>query len=338
MGDKIVDVSIIIVNWNTKELLSNCLCSIIDRTEDLKYEIIVVDNASTDGSSEMIRDRFPFVNLIESKKNLGFANGNNSALAEVHGKYVLYLNPDTELKTNAIYGTANFLDTHLEYGAAGCKILNPDGSIQFTCARTFPSPFRQFCFLAMLNRLFPKSRFFSTVEMTYWDHSNSREIDCLSGAFMMVRKTLVDELHGFDEHLFMYAEDVDLCFRIKCNKKKIYYLGTEEIYHFEGAGTRKNTNPNFSSLLQRESNYYFMRKHYGSAVGRRFKIAAFIGAIIRLCALIILMPYLLIIYRNENKKIINIIDKYYNILNWSVGRRSLKVPLSLRETPIADNK
>src|SRR3972149_4921562 len=118
MSYKMVDVSIIIVNWNTKELLANCIRSIIERTEAGKYEIIVVDNASTDGSAEMMRDRFPYINLIESKKNLGFAKGNNRALAEVGGKYVLYLNPDTELKTNAIYGVANFLDTYSEYGAA----------------------------------------------------------------------------------------------------------------------------------------------------------------------------------------------------------------------------
>ena len=327
MSDKMVDVSIIIVNWNTKELLANCIRSIIERREVLKYEIIVVDNASTDGSIEMIRDQFPYVNLIESKKNLGFARGNNRALAEVNGRYVLYLNPDTELKTNAISGVANFLDTYSEYGAAGCKILNPDGSIQLTCARTFPSPFRQFCFLAMLNRLFPKSRFFSTVEMAYWDHSDSREIDCLSGAFMMVRKSLADELRGFDENLFMYAEDVDLCFRIKSKGKKIYYLATEEIYHFEGAGTRKNPNPNFSSIMQMGSNYYFIRKHYGPAAGYRFKIAIFIGSMIRLGMLVLLAPYLLVFSSNRNYDIKSKMDKYYDILLWSVGRRNLKLPL-----------
>jgi GT2 family glycosyltransferase len=327
MSDKNVDVSIIIVNWNTKELLADCIRSIIERTENLKYKIIVVENNSIDGSAEMIRSQFPYVNLIESKMNLGFAKGNNRALAEVLGKYILYMNPDTELKTNAIYGIANFLDTYLEYGAAGCKILNSDGSIQFTCARTFPSPFRQFCSLSMLNRLFPQSEFFSTVEMTYWDHSNSREIDCLSGAFMMVRKTLVDKLHGFDENLFMYAEDVDLCFRIKRMGGKIYYLAKEEIYHFEGSGTRKNPNPNFSSLFQKESNYYFIQKHFGTAVGCRFKIATFIGSLARLVMLVLLIPYLLICSSNCNFDINRAINKYYNILLWSVGSRNLKVPL-----------
>jgi O-antigen biosynthesis protein len=325
MKQEIVDVSILIVNWNTGELLSNCIHSIADRTHGVNYEIIVVDNASTDGSAEMVRDRFPSAKLVESKENLGFVRGNNRALEEARGKYVLYLNPDTELKTNAVYGVASFLDANGEYGAAGCKILNADGSVQFTCARTFPSPFKQFCLLTLLNRLFPESRFFSTVEMTYWDHSDSREIDCLSGAFMMVRKSLIDELQGFDENLFMYAEDVDLCFRIKGKGKKVYYLAAEEIYHFEGTGSRKNPDPHFSAILQRESNHYFIRKHFGAVAGRRFKTAIFVGSVIRLAIMIFLIPYFWIFPNKGDRSITNIIDKYYNLLLWSVGRRRFQV-------------
>jgi GT2 family glycosyltransferase len=117
-----------------------------------------------------------------------------------------------------------YLEKNAEFGAVGCKLINSDGQIQFTCGRTFPTPFNQFILLSMLNKLFPQSRHLSTVEMNYWDHTDSREIDCLSGACIMARKNIIDTLNGFDENYFMYAEDVDLCYRIKKESWKIYYL------------------------------------------------------------------------------------------------------------------
>lgn len=312
-----MEVSICIVNWNTKDLLYNCIKSIEEKTFGVRYEILVVDNNSADESVEMVQREFSNCNLILSERNLGFAKGNNVAVKKASGKYILYLNPDTELVTNAIYGMYLFLEEQKEFGAVGCTLLNPDGTIQFTGARTFPNPFNQFCYLTMLNRLFPRSKFFSTIEIGYWDHMESREIDCLSGACIMVRKDIIDKLKGFDESIFMYAEDVDLCYRIRKDGWKIYYLADEEIIHMEGAASKKTSNKYFGAILQRESNHYFLRKHFGNAEAVKFKLVICVGSLIRILTIILLIPNLMLVQKRRD--ILFIIGKYYNLFLWSIG-------------------
>jgi GT2 family glycosyltransferase len=311
------NVSICIVNWNTTKLLKNCIKSIEEKTVGLTYEIIIVDNDSQDDSVSMVKREYPGCLLVESKKNLGFARGNNEAVKNASGKYILYLNPDTELITNAIYGMFIFLERNTNFGAVGCKLVTADGQIQFTCARTFPTPFNQFCLLSMLNRLFPQSRALSTVEMNYWDHSDSREIDCLSGACIMARKDVIDSLGGFDENYFMYAEDVDLCYRIRKDAWKIYYLCEESIFHYEGASSKQKADKHFSALMQRASNYYFLIKHFGHIKGMTFKAAVGIGSIIRLIVLSVLTLFLIL---TGPKKISpDIFGKYLTLFLWSIG-------------------
>lgn len=321
-----VDVSICIVNWNTKDLLANCIDSIHEKTTGISYEIIVVDNMSYDGSAEMVRQCYPQCRIFASKENLGFAGGNNVAVKEAQGKYVLYLNPDTVLATNAIYGMFQYADTHPEVGAVGCKLLNQDGSVQFTCARTYPTLWNQFCELMMLNRVFPRSKMFSTIEMNYWDHKDSRQIDCLSGACILARKSIIDKLGGFDENLFMYAEDVDLCFRINLEGKKIYYLADEKIYHLEGQSSKQQSNKYYSAIIQRESNHYYTRKHFGAVSALFYRAIIFIGSSVRL-----LVTVLSVLDPSRNRltreRRHDILLKYFNLLLWSSGfskRRSFR--------------
>ena len=134
----------------------------------------------------------------------------------------------------------------------------------------------------MLNRLFPKSRLFSSIEMKYWDHTTSREIDCISGAYMMVRKAIINKLQGFDENIFMYADDVDLCYRIKQEGWKLYYLANEKIIHYAGVSSNQKSNKHFSTIMQKESNYYFINKHFGKFKAQQFKLAVCIGTMISL--------------------------------------------------------
>lgn len=314
-----IDVSICIVNWNTKELLQKCIGSIKEKTEGLTYEIIIVDNNSQDDSLQMVKRVYPDCLIVESKQNLGFAKGNNEAVKKATGKYISYLNPDTALITNAIYGMFLFLEKNEDFGAVGCKLVNSDGQIQFTCARTFPTPLNQFTLLSMLNRLFPHSRHLGTVEMNYWDHADSREIDCLSGACIMARKHIIDTLNGFDENYFMYAEDVDLCYRIKKQSWKIYYLAEESIFHHEGASSKKRSNRHFAALMQRASNYYFLNKHFGHVRALEFKIAVGIGSIIRLVTLIFITPFLIL--TKSEKVNLDIFGKYFTLFLWSIGLR-----------------
>lgn len=318
---KTIDVSICIVNWNTKELLRDCLNSIKERTAGLTCEIIIVDNDSRDESVQMVKSDYPECLIVERKENLGFARGNNEAVKNASGKYIFYLNPDTELITNAIYGMFIFLEKNADFGAVGCKLVTSDGEIQFTCARTFPTPFNQFSLLAMLNRLFPRSRQLSTVEMEYWDHTDSREIDCLSGACIMARKHIIDGLNGFDDAFFMYAEDVDLCYRIRSEGWKIYYLAEERIFHHEGASSKKKANRHFSAIMQRVSNCYFFTKHFGRIKALKYRAAVAAGSIIRLFVLMFLTPIL--VKTNPEKVSTDSFPKYWNLFLWALGLRNI---------------
>jgi len=313
-----MDLSIIIVNWNTKELLKDCIKSIYKKTQNIDYEIIIVDNASKDGSVKMLKEEFPQCITIASKENLGFAKGNNRAIQKANGKYILFLNPDTELKTEAIGGMINFMKENDEIGAIGCKLLNRDGSIQFTCARKFPTPFNKFCFLTMLNRIFPTCKFVSSTEMNYWDHLDSREVECLSGACVLTRKKIIDQVGGFDEKFFMYCEDVELCYRIKNHGWRIYYLAGEAIYHYSGASSNQRNESYFSTLLQLESNQNFLADNCGRSKAIQFRIAVFTGSIIRIIAIILILLGAIIYKSNKKQIAIYSIKKYFNIFLWSI--------------------
>ena len=311
-----MDVSICIVSWNTKDLLYDCIKSIKKKTNGINYEIIVVDNASKDGSLEVVRQKFPECKLIASNKNLGFARGNNIAIKEAFGKYILYLNPDTTLVTSAINGMNNFLENNTTYGAVSCKLTDKSGNIQYTCAAAFPTPFNTLCSLLFLDRIFPKSKLFTSRELNYWNHEDSRNVECLSGACIMVRKEIVDELGGFDENIFMYSEDLDLCYRILKRGWQIFYLASEVIIHHEGASTKAKKNKNFAPLMQKASNYYFFHKNFGRMKAVQFRAAVCFGSLFRIILIFLSSPILVF---KKYSYLSDTFNKYFNILMWSIG-------------------
>lgn len=315
-----MDISVCIVNWNTRELLFNCIDSIRKKTSGVSYEIIVVDNNSSDASAEMVKQQFPDCKLIASKENFGFSRGNNAGLKEAEGKYIFFLNPDTVLATNALLGMFRFMEKNQGVGAVGCKLLNHDGSIQYICARTFPTLWNQFCYLMLLNRLFPKSKQFSTIEMGYWNHLDSRDVDCLSGACIFARKQIIDKLEGFDDTFYMYAEDVDLCYRIGQEGWRLYYLADEAICHLEGQSSKQRAQKYFSVIAQRDSTTYFFLKHFGKMQAYLYKLLTFAGSMFRLL-LIILTWFLLKKDNTNNKNDKFVLLKYTNLLLWSLGLR-----------------
>ncbi len=316
-----MNVSICIVNWNTKDLLHDCIKSIKEKTSGIDYEIIIVDNASSDGSVEMIRHTFPDCKLIASDQNLGFVKGNNLAIKEASGKYIVYLNPDTTLVTNAITGMHNFLENNREYGAIGCKLIDQNGNIQYTCAAAFPTPFNTLSPLLLLDRIFPKSKLFAARELDYWNHEDSRDVECLSGACIMTRKNIIDDLGGFDENIFMYSEDIDLCYQILRRNWNIFYLASEIIIHHEGASTRKKKNRNFAPLMQKASNYYFIRKNFGQLKATQFRIAVCIGSLFRIILMTLLYPLLIIIRHSDSSVMLS---KHFYIFLWSIRNRIIK--------------
>ena len=205
-----MDLSIIIVNYNVKEFLQNLIHSIEKASTNLAVEIIVVDNASDDGSVEVLKEKHTQVKVIANKTNLGFGKANNQGLKIAKGKYILFINPDTLVSEDTLETMLNFLESHPEVGLAGCKIINDNGAFYLPCRRGFPGPWASFTKLTGLSRLFSKSKLFSKYNMTYLDENETHEVDAVSGSFMMIPHFIYDSIGGFDEQFFMYGEDLDL--------------------------------------------------------------------------------------------------------------------------------
>lgn len=252
-------LSILIVSYRVKDHLSNCLRSIFENSMGLSFEVIVVDNNSTDNTLDMIKKDYKGVRLIENNQNLGFAKANNQALKIAKGEYILFLNPDTEVRPETIDRSIDFLENNPKAGAVGCKILNPDGSLQ-PSAKSFPGFWNYFFETFFLYKLFPRNRLFGRFYMTSFDYNSVRETDMVSGAFLMVSKKLLEEVGGWDERFFIYSEETDLCYRIKKTGKKIFFIPQAQIIHYGGRSTSQEPIEMFQQ--DHKSRYLFMRKHY----------------------------------------------------------------------------
>ncbi|MEK7748968.1 MAG: glycosyltransferase family 2 protein, partial [Bacteroidota bacterium] len=236
-----LQLSIIIVNYNVRDFLHHALISLRKATKGIRSEIVVVDNASDDGSTEMLRRRFPNVTLIASKQNLGFARANNLALKRARGAFLLLINPDTVVQEDTLRAMLEFFKNTPEAGLAGCKILNPDGTFQLACRRSFPTPWVAFTKIFGLSRLFPRSSWFGKYNLTYLSPEETYEVDAVSGSFMMLRKEVFEKVGGLDEEFFMYGEDLDWCYRIQQSGWKIYYAPLTQIIHYKGESTRRSS-------------------------------------------------------------------------------------------------
>ena len=231
-------LSVVFLSYNTRDLTRQALNSVLAAAEGLEAEIFVVDNASADGSADMVAEEFPQVKLVCNEANVGFSAGNNVALRQVTGEYALLINTDTIVRRDALHAMVEFLDAHPEAGACGCKILDPDGTLQLDSRRGFPTPLAAFCKMSGLSRLFPKHPLMARYHLTHLDPEQTAEIEVLSGSCMMVRKAAMDQVGLLDEDYFMYGEDIDWCYRFHQAGWKIYYLPTTAIIHFRGESGR----------------------------------------------------------------------------------------------------
>jgi GT2 family glycosyltransferase len=258
-----LDLTIIIVNYNVKEFLQNLIHSIEKASININKEIIIVDNASDDGSTEFVRERFPQIKLIANDKNYGFGKANNIGLNEARGEYILLINPDTLVAEDTLEKMLEFFKANPEAGLAGCKILNPDGTLQLACRRSFPGPWTSFTKVTGLSSIFPKSKIFARYNLTYLNENQSYEVDAISGSFMMMRRKVFENVGGFDEQFFMYGEDLDLCYRIQKAGYKVFYVHTAKIIHYKGESTKR------SSLDETKVFYnamhLFVKKHLSSS-------------------------------------------------------------------------
>ncbi len=292
------NLAIIIVNYNTRELLATCLQSVYASRTDLPFHVLVVDNLSSDGSTDMAQARFPQATLIVSDRNGGFGYANNLAVrwlaeqptlptmgdnltltgppvgkqprneAPEHGAspyklpcdYVLYLNPDTVLPTDALDETVEYMEAHAQVGVVGPKVVKLDGTLDLACRRAFPTPASSFFKLTGLSKLFPKSRLVAQYNLTYLRDDETAEVDSVMGAYMLVRSEALEEAGLFDERFFMYGEDLDLAFRIKARGWKVVYYPAVEVLHHKGASSRKQSERSIREFYRAMRVFY--RKHY----------------------------------------------------------------------------
>jgi hypothetical protein len=293
-------LAIIIVNYNTRELLAHCLRSVFDNTTTYRYHVTVVDNRSNDGSAGMVKSDFPQATLITSDRNGGFGYANNLALrwlaslrelpdhptgftaqGPADGRqpqsekpeegdaafsfpcdYVLFLNPDTVLPPDAIQVTVDFLEGHPRAAVVGPKMVKPDGTLDLACRRSFPTPTSSLFKLTGVSRLFPKSKVVARYNLTYLGEDETAEVDSVMGAYMLVRARALGQVGLYDEEFFMYGEDLDLAFRIKERGWKVFYYPAVEVLHYKGASSRKQSERSIREFYR--AMHVFYRKHYAA--------------------------------------------------------------------------
>jgi GT2 family glycosyltransferase len=282
-----LDLGIVIVNWNTRDLLRECLKSLEAGDASVQRRVIVVDNASGDGSVAMTRAEFPSVEVIANPTNGGFSQANNlglkafgfgGAASDNLPRYALLLNPDTIVPPDGLRRMLDRMDADPRLGIAGPRLVMPDGKLDLACRRSFPTPEVSLWRMTGLSKLFPKSKLFGRYNMTYLDEHLETEVDCVVGAFMMVRREAIQQAGLLDETFWMYGEDIDWAFRIKQAGWKVLYYPRVTVLHVKRAASRQN--PRTRLEFQRAS-LIFYRKHYAATTPRLLHLAVLLGLLLK---------------------------------------------------------
>jgi len=258
-------LSIIIVNYNTKDYLRQVLQSIEASRDKIDKETIVVDNASTDGSQTVIRRHFNWVKLIQASQNLGYAAANNLGLTRAKGEYILFLNSDTQILSDTLTTMVKFMDQHQDVGISTCQVELPGGQIDPASHRGFPTPWAALTYFTGLETAFPKFRLCGQYHQGWQDLSAIHEIDSPAGAFLLTRKLILDTVGSFDDRFFMYAEDLDLSLRIKQTGWKVMYVPTTKIVHHKKKSGRHSADPHLRAITSQHfftTMKLFYDKHY----------------------------------------------------------------------------
>lgn len=255
-----MDLSVIIVNYNVKHFLEQCLHSVFKASKNIDTEIFVVDNNSVDGSAQLIREKFPNIHFIENKDNVGFSRANNQAIKLSKGKYILLLNPDTVVEEDTFTNVIDFMDEHPDAGGLGVKMIDGKGTFLPESKRGLPTPWVAFYKMFGLSKLFPKSKKFGKYHLSFLDDNEIHEVDVLAGAFMLMRKSALDKVGLLDETFFMYGEDIDLSYRITQGGFKNYYFPETTIIHYKGESTKKGT-LNYVKVFY-NAMIIFVKKHF----------------------------------------------------------------------------
>lgn len=308
-----MDLSIIIINWNSKGYLRECLRSIPQTPAGLECEILVIDNGSYDGSAEMLAQEFPQVTFIQSERNLGFSSANNRAARQAKGDYLLFLNPDTVVTGQSLGILVDALRKLPHAGAVGAKLLNTDGTLQTSCVQSFPTVLNQMLDCELLRHWFPLSNLWGMATLFNGSHEPA-PVEAVSGACLMVKHHVFERLGGFDERYFMYSEDIDLAYRIYREGFKCYYVPSAILIH-HGGGSSKSAGNGFSATMMRESVYRFMQFRKGRSTAALFRIVILFSALVRMGFILLSVPFHLL----RIQRCCSAMRKWLAILKWSVG-------------------
>jgi GT2 family glycosyltransferase len=309
-----LDLSIIIINWNSAAFVRKCLQSVYAGTKECDFEVIVVDNASFDDCGAIIQSEFPTTKFIGSSINLGFAKANNLGAEAAKGRNLLFLNPDTEVIGDALLRIVSFLDARPDAGVVGCRLLNTDLSVQTSCVQAFPSILNQALDTEYLRRAFPKLRMWGTEALL--SDGNPAEVEVVAGACLMIKSDVFDAVGQFSSNYFMYAEDADLCFKAKQAGWKNYYLSSASVVHHGGRSSDKKPESNFASIMMRESIMEFMRLRRGSLYAVAYQFSTVVTAVFRLTLLVVAFPFTLGRQRRESLR--PAFAKWVKVLRWGL--------------------
>jgi N-acetylglucosaminyl-diphospho-decaprenol L-rhamnosyltransferase len=310
------DLSILIVNWRSADFLRKCLSSIYANTRGVQFEIIVVDNASFDGSAEMVQSVFPKVRYIQSEENLGFAKANNLAFSYSRGKHILFLNPDTEVVNEAFPALISCLGTFPQAGIVGPKLLNSDLSVQTSCTQSYPTLLNQALDAECLRHIFPKS-FLWGMRPLYDSEDGPTKAEVVSGACLMIRRDVFAAVNQFTSGYFMYAEDVDLCYKVKSAGWDVLHLGSATVIHHGGQSSRKKSDGNFAAVMAKESLYSFMKVRRGRFYAATFRWMTAWVSIGRL--LVLSFVYAVTFGQYGRTWLPAAVQKWTRVFRWAVG-------------------
>lgn len=309
------ELSIIIVNYNSTDFVLTCVRTIYEQTFSAGYEVIVVDNASHDGCGERLALNYPDVIFVKSRSNQGFGRANNLGAKHAIGKVLLFLNPDTEVRDRAIDCLFDHFKKLEQPGAAGCRLLNSDETLQYSCVQSFPTLVNQVLDSDVLMRLFPKSRLWGTGAL-FENGGPPAKVEVVSGACLMIERDVFERVGGFSPEYFMYAEDLDLCFKTRKAGLNNYYVGDAVIIHHGGGSTKKSISI-FTNVMMRESVYRFLRKAYGHLYSLCFRTVLSGAAVARMALLLMVYPAFLV--RGKLDGWTASFHKWFGILRWGLG-------------------
>jgi GT2 family glycosyltransferase len=274
-----MQLSVIIVNYNVKHFLEQCLAAVRLAAKGLELEVLVVDNNSSDGSVAYLQPLYPEVRFIALDHNPGFAKANNLAFQQCSGRYVLFLNPDTIIAEDTLSKTLMFMEAHPDAGALGIRMIDGSGRFLPESKRGFPSPFTSFCKQLGLHKLFPHSKIFARYYLGHLPNHETNEVEVLAGAFMLLRKDVLDSVGSFDEQFFMYGEDIDLSYRITLAGWKNYFFADSTIIHFKGESTAKQSLQYVKVFYQ--AMLLFVKKHFHGRGALLYRLLLYAGIALR---------------------------------------------------------